>query len=155
MLERVDKCLDTFVQLARDPDHKVRSCAVAGLGGYRRQTPAVNEQLEAALADRNDRVRANAIEALERTAPPEKAEDISRFIHDDNNRVRANAIKALLHWKVASAQEAIAQMLIDPRPKHRISARWVAGQMGMDHNDRIMPTQSTVKYRQEKVLIGN
>jgi HEAT repeat protein len=155
LLERVDECLDTFVQLARDPDHKVRSCAVAGLGGNSRQTPAVNEQLEAALADRNDRVRANAIEALEQTAPPEKAEDISRFIHDDNNRVRANAIKALLHWKVASAKQAIAQMLIDPRPKHRLSARWVAGQMGIDGNDRMESLQPVVKNRQEKVLLSN
>ena len=133
LLGRVDEGVEVFMELAQDRDRKVRSCAVAGLGESKRQHKTVSNQLLAALSDNDNRVRANAIEALEQTAAHDKAGEIARFIQDENNRVRANAIKALLHWKVASAKQAIAQMITDPRPKHRISALWVANQVGINH----------------------
>jgi len=133
LLGRVDECVVDFMEVAQDRDRMVRSCAVAGLGESKRRPETVSNQLLAALSDHDNRVRANAIEALEQTAAHDKAEKIARFIRDPNNRVRANAIKALLHWKVASAKQAIAQMMTDPRPKHRISALWVANQVGINH----------------------
>ena len=133
LLGRVDECIAVFLELTRDQDRKVRSCATAGLGESQQKHDVINKQLLTALSDQDSRVRANAIEALEQTATREKTQEISRFIQDENHRVRANAIKALLHWKVASAQQAIAQMLTDSRPQHRNSAQWVANQMGINH----------------------
>ena len=133
LLGRVDECVDVFMELARDRDRKVRSCATAGLADSRKKPKVIITQLITALSDEDSRVRANAIEALEKTAAPETSQKISRFVQDENNRVRANAIKALLHWKVASAQQAIDEMLGDSRPQHRSSAQWVAHQMGINH----------------------
>ncbi len=126
LLGCVDEYVDEFIELAQDRDHKVRSCATAALADSRQKPKVIITQLLTALSDEDNRVRANAIEALERTATRETSTEISRFVWDENNRVRANAIKALLHWKVASAQQAIDEMLADARPQHRTSAQWVA-----------------------------
>lgn len=134
LLGCVDDYMDELLELAHDRDQKVRSCAIAGLGESQQGHEKITTLLVGALCDADSRVRANAIESLERIAPREKAHDISQCIQDKNNRVQANAIKALLHWKVASAKQAIDRMLSDPRPKHRISAQWAANQTDINEN---------------------
>jgi HEAT repeat protein len=127
LLGRVGESVSELAALAKDEDRIVRSCAVAALG----EIKDVSEQqvdacLLEGLGDRDYRVQANAIEALEHRHPEEAVEQITPFSQSPNNRVRANAIKAMLSWRIDSAQQAIRQMLRDGRVKHRISAQWVA-----------------------------
>jgi len=118
-------------KLADDPDQKVRSCAVAGLGELKLPSVESENCLWKALKDTDNRVRANAIEALQRRGVRAAAKCFELLAADENNRVRANAVKALLIWKVSSSRQAIRQMMADPRPRHRRSARWVARQMSI------------------------
>jgi HEAT repeat protein len=139
LLEQVDEFGPALQKLAGDPDRKVRSCAVAGLGELSTRSGILEACLRSALKDADSRVRANAIEALEHRQVRSAVKDFEHFTRDANNRVRANAIKALLSWKVDSARQAIQQMITDPRPRHRRSARWVAQQMSKQHTEGLDP----------------
>ncbi|MCH9023458.1 MAG: HEAT repeat domain-containing protein, partial [Planctomycetes bacterium] len=104
----------------------VRSCAVAALGQTGTPTPRlVEDRLIDALRDADMRVRANAVESLQRRDTRSALKQIERFVNHSHNRIRANSIWTLLHWKVKSAPNALARMLADERPLHRQSAQWV------------------------------
>jgi len=126
LLGRVNQCADTLRQLAHDPDDKVRSCAVASLGELdtAEKDPTMRHLVDA-LHDKDQRVQANAIEALEVRGDRRIAKKLEEFTESDNNRARANAIKALLTWRVAGAEQAIQKMVTDTRIRHRQSACWV------------------------------
>ncbi len=47
-----------------------------------------------------------------------------------NNRERANAIKVLHRLRLGAFDTALAGMLNDPRPEHRISAMWALKETG-------------------------
>jgi len=114
--------------LSRDSDRMVRSCAIAALG----QTTPTDETrrcLIEALRDKDTRVQANAIEAIEVQKLNDLTPALEPLMQSSNNRLRANAIKALLTWKVASAQQAIEQMVSDSRSQHRRSAQWLISQL--------------------------
>jgi HEAT repeat protein len=89
--------------------------------------------IERVLNDVDPRVRANAIEVLEARQGaaflPMLAERARAA--GSNNRERANAIKALHHMKVKTAHVALASMLNDPRPEHRVSALWALRSIGL------------------------
>jgi len=126
ILGQVGAWVTDMIRLTRDEDRIVRSCAIAALGESDKSGEGgVVNCLYDALRDSDFRVQANAIEALQYQQGQPVAERISPFTHSPNNRVRANAIKTLLTWKVDSAQQAIQQMLRDPRVPHRRSAQWV------------------------------
>ncbi len=130
-LGQAGDCVSELIRLARDEDRMVRSCAVAALGEIdAASSPSVESCLFAALRDTDVRVQANAVEALEHRQDRQTIERISPFVHSPNNRARANAIRALLIAKIDSARQAIQQMLRDPRPAHRLSARWI-----LEHTD--------------------
>ena len=125
-LARVDSCRPELQRLARDSDPYVRSCAVGALGAV--SAPLSSHILPAlleALRDADLRVRANAVEALEKHPLPTYAPALTPLTTAPDNRLRANAIKTLLAWKVASARRAVEQMLTDRRPRHRASAHWI------------------------------
>ena len=102
----------------------MRSCAVAGLGQKRQTDEPAKILLLNSLKDKDPRVRANAIEALQQCGWQD-AQRLIELTEDIDNRVRANAIKALLSVRVEAAQPAIESMLNDRRARHRRSARWV------------------------------
>jgi len=129
-LDQVDRYGENITRLTADRDAVVRSCAVAALGQIRREdSQFCNRRVIAALNDPDSRVRANAVEAVERRNIRTADDLIDRLTHSNNNRVRANAIKAQLTWKVESARGAIRDMLHDQRPRHRRSARWLWEQL--------------------------
>ncbi|MCW5777038.1 MAG: hypothetical protein KIS87_11415 [Phycisphaeraceae bacterium] len=112
--------------------------AVAALGDAG-APPRAAETLRSCLAHPDDRVRANAVEALarrmrrERTdfaAPKSVAQAAVSFIEfkaDGHHRVRANALRAMLAFgdSHAAAGELVG-MLRDERPGHRLAAAWLA-----------------------------
>jgi HEAT repeat protein len=108
--------------LAHDTAPVVRSAALSALGQV--PTPASERILRAAMNDADGRVRANAVESLDRltagTAP-----QIYERLHDPDNRARANATKALVKLGIREAAEILCAMLRDPNARQRISALWV------------------------------
>jgi HEAT repeat protein len=119
-----------LMQACGDPNAKLRSKAIAVLGALDSVSPEV--VLERVLNDADPRVRANAIEVLEARQGPQFLPMLAERARaaTANNRERANAIKALHHMKVKTAHVALAAMLHDPRPEHRVSALWALRSIG-------------------------
>jgi HEAT repeat protein len=119
---------ESVVPLTTHAHPKVRSKAVMVLG----EIPGLSVELlmERIVRDTDARVRANAIEVLEDHQTPQLITLLAERSKTTNNRERANAIKALNHMKVGNVGPALAAMLQDPRPEHRISALWALKQMG-------------------------
>lgn len=93
-----------------------------------------------AVASRDDRVRANAIELA-----PIPAHTLIEYRDDPNHRVRANAIKRLIeedsmtdptHANTVSG--SLIEILGDPRPMHRLAGAWVAQHVvTLDQRERL------------------
>ncbi len=96
---------------------------------------AVRQALESAGAqavnDPDDRVQANAIEALDLMDWPERMAVTVPKLRSGNNRVRANAIKSLLRMERAEAGDALLDMLEHSSGSHRLSAVWVVESVGL------------------------
>lgn len=120
---------DAILRLIHDPDGIVRATAAASLAGVDRGIAA--GALRSALSDAEPRVRANAIEALERTADERITAWIAPMLKAVEPRVRANAIKALLARQHAPAGDALLHMLEDSSRAARISALWVVQRLGL------------------------
>ena len=129
ILDRVETSRDTILKMTRDSHANVRSCAIAALGQVNSDSVStVEPYLRDALYDRDARVQANAVEALEKLDLKHNAKTLEPLMDSKDNRLRANTIKALLNWKVAAAKAAIQKMVSDPSLKHRRSGLWVLRQ---------------------------
>jgi hypothetical protein len=92
--------------------------------------------IRAALLSRDDRVRANAVEAMagfDGDAWKDRAHVLELLTQDADSRTRANAVRILLMGRSPRAGSALKRMLLDPRPRHRISALWAAGSARAAH----------------------
>ncbi len=67
--------------------------------------------LKSKLRDRDDRIVANAVEALDRVAPLENADLLDPFMHHSSYRVQGNALVALWHAGSLKAGDALADLL--------------------------------------------
>jgi HEAT repeat protein len=83
------------------------------------------------LNDEDPRVRANAIEVVEKRNDAEYIPMLAQRARSSHNRERANAVKALGKMKLSIAQQALSSMLEDERGDHRISALWALRQIGL------------------------
>ena len=112
-----------LVALADDGDSHVASSAVAALadGGTGRRLEAIR----GALARDDDRVQANALEALRRI-DGRAAEPFASFTDSRSNRLRANALRALLPRHTEEGLSGLRAMITDRDPLHRVSGVWVA-----------------------------
>ena len=134
-LQQADRFADRLLELADDGDARVASAAVKALGSLSDQA-RVAEALELALHHDDDRVRSNAIEALERL---KRVRPVASRLFDmagrqgrgKSNRSRATAIKALLELPTGDALPQLQQMLRDADQAHRISALWVVERLGL------------------------
>jgi HEAT repeat protein len=75
------------------------------------------------LHDDDERVQANAVEAL--AAGGGAASIVADKMDSAHNRTRANAIKWLLEAGHPAGPKALTAMLTDTRAAHRLSALWV------------------------------
>lgn len=130
-LELTQELHGVLMRACTDPNPRVRSKAVQALGSL--PSAPAEALLERVLSDQDARVRANAIEVLERTGrkdyiPLLTARARNRHAH---NRERANAIKALHRMHVGVAAQQLTNMLRDDRPEHKISAMWALRQIGI------------------------
>jgi HEAT repeats len=121
---------DTLLRLSRDKDAYIVSAAVKALGSAepKRAVP----QVESALKHQDERVRANAIEALAQLDSTRHVDQLTEMAGEhEANRARANAIQALMRMNATDALSALSRMLADPRPNHRASALWLIETMGI------------------------
>jgi HEAT repeat protein len=118
-------------ELVRDESTRVASAAVRGLGAIPDSTIAA-DVIERALEHPDDRVRANAVEAIERLDRLSHVRgELQRLSEGRGNRSRANAIKAMMTLPMGEALDALRSMLADEDPRHRVSALWVVDQLGL------------------------
>ncbi|GAB4108759.1 MAG: hypothetical protein Kow00105_16520 [Phycisphaeraceae bacterium] len=121
---------DAVIRLCHDSDLKVVSAAVKALGTIDPQRAA--PILEAALDHEDERVRANAVEALGQLDIARYADRLVEMAGEQEaNRARANAIQCLMQMRTEEALCALSRMLADPRPEHRVSALWLVETLGI------------------------
>ena len=112
---------NSLCRLACRAPAMVRSAAAAALGEVEGFDSC--STLARCLGDADPRVQANAVEALANLgADPSAALD---KINSPHNRVRANVVLWLLKRQHPQGPMALAAMLTDSLPAHRISALWV------------------------------
>lgn len=135
-------------------DDRVRATAVAALGGV--DSEAARRVVRASLDAPDQRVRSNAVEAIE----PDPAV-LLEYKDDAGHRVRASAVRRLLAggggWMTdshasararAAAAEALAGMLGDDRDSHRLSGAWAAERVVLpEHRDAMGPAWRGVVRR--------
>jgi len=121
-LDMAERFADTLCHLARHADRMVRSAAATALGAV--NTFLVRRTLTRCLHDADGRVQANAVASLARAGGDPSG--VLDKLADNNNRGRANVIKWMLEADHPNGPLALATMLTDSRPAHRISAVWVA-----------------------------
>jgi len=79
------------------------------------------------LGHANDRVRANAVEAISCLSPRETvARLLAPMAQDRSNRVRGNVIRALAELGVSGLEPKVEEMLLHPDVSMRLSAVWAA-----------------------------
>lgn len=123
--------------LVEDPaaSPRVAATAAAALGDVPDSTAP--EALEPAFGHADPRVRANAIESLERVArrgdsPGRIAERVLEFKSSHEHRTRANALRALARrgaprtTDLDSVGDDLVRMLADDRAPHRLAGVWLA-----------------------------
>ncbi len=121
---------DAILRLCHDRDPHVVSAAVKALGTA--EPDRARTVIESALNHEDDRVRANAVEALARLDASKHVDQITQMTGEgESNRARANAIQALMQMRAGDALQALSRMLADPRPEHRTSALWLVESMGI------------------------
>ena len=118
-----------LLALAADRDAVIVSAAVTAIGSA--EGPDARAALNRALDHADSRVRANAVESLERIESAQQVRRWSSMAKDEENRPRANAIGALLSLRHGEAIGALTRMLRDARRRHRISALWLVDSMGL------------------------
>ncbi|MGC4031618.1 MAG: HEAT repeat domain-containing protein [Tepidisphaeraceae bacterium] len=118
----------TLERLCTHISPRVRSKAAAMLAGGPK--PRI-EILDRMLDDADARVRANAIEVVEKTNSVAHVPLLGQRTRSPAPRERANAIKALHGMGVEAAAGYLSDMLHDKRSEHRISALWALRQTGV------------------------
>jgi len=115
--------------LVESDDSHAASAAVRILGGC--DSIEAKAAIDRALAHADSRVRANALEALERHLSHRHLATLTTMAQREDNRPRANAIRLLIREHSDTALHALTHMLADDRPRHRTSALWLAKSMGV------------------------
>ncbi len=110
-------------------DEKSRSIAVGLMSKMKGAT--ADRIMQMALHDYDQRVQANAVEALESADSDQRFKLLAPKLEADNNRVKANAVKALLPLRARDAAEALIHMIQDDQREHRLSALWVIEELGL------------------------
>ena len=125
-LELESQMGSAVLELCADEHAKVRSKAVSLLIGVSHLAP--DALIDRLLIDPDPRVRANAIEVLESRFHAQWVPILVERARHGTNRERGNAIKVLHRLKASAFASALAAMLRDTRPEHRVSGMWVLRQ---------------------------
>jgi HEAT repeat protein len=150
-------CAEVMSRAARDSDGVVRSLAVAMLGHF--EAPAGQRILRDALDDRDPRVQANAIEALDRLGAEAPQDRMALKLVTSGGRVRANAVASLVRHKKREGVAGLLQMLNGGLVSDRVSGLWVVehlrlvGAADRLGNMALHDPEPDVRLRAETVLL--
>lgn len=106
---------------------KIRATAVNLMGKV--IGPNDHDLILSLLNDKDVRVRANTVEALESLGNKRLVPILLRFRKDQNNRIRGNVIKALYTLGFTDVEQDILDMLGLPTDLMKASALWVVAQI--------------------------
>ncbi|MFZ2960218.1 MAG: HEAT repeat domain-containing protein [Candidatus Ozemobacteraceae bacterium] len=105
---------------------RLKASILSAVGKLARSTDPVQDILSTAMGDPDARVRANAVEVVERLRIAGSGRLLLPLLADEDNRVRGNVLKAL--WTShdrRALQGALKGMLESPNPWMRASAAFV------------------------------
>jgi anti-anti-sigma regulatory factor/HEAT repeat protein len=121
--------VNILLDALHDNNRLVRACAVKTLGKLAdHREPGIIARF---LSDRDSRVRANAVEAIEDSKGIARLTGfLVRLKNDTNNRVRGNVLKALFLSGYKDAEKELLAMLTDPDELMCSSAVWAIGEIG-------------------------
>ncbi len=110
----------------KDTNARVKACIVTAVSRLALPDDDIVDFLTRALHEEDSRVRANAIEAIEKLDLPDVARLLLPMLKDEDNRVRANVIKALWNKDDQSKLlEMLKEMASDENPWMKASAIFV------------------------------
>jgi len=122
--------------LEREWNHDNRASLVISLGDLKRKEFV--SPLFSLLSDENDRVRANAVEAIGRCMERKTVlRYLEEMLTDSNNRARANAAMAIWLMGEKSGLEELVRMTEDEDPLISCSGLYGIGEAFTDENVRI------------------
>ncbi len=111
-----------------DTNPRIKACIVTAVSRLALPEDNIVDFLTQALREDDARVRANAIEAIEKLDLPDVTRLLLPLLKDEDNRVRANVIKAL--WTKddqGRLLEVLKEMACDENPWMKSSAVFVLG----------------------------
>jgi len=121
-------------------EDNLRATAVSMLANVR--NPSLRSVFLGMVHDRNDRVRANAVEGLGACLTGKGlVRALAPLVTDRNNRVRANALLLLLRLGIERAEAALRQMVDSTSALFRASAAYVIGEAPFAPSRRDMLTR--------------
>lgn len=123
-----DQFREPIERLCVNPNAKVRSKAAALLASHDAPDSGILDRM---LDDADARVRANAIEVVEKKQSTTHVGLLDARTRSPSGRERANAIKAMHGMGIAAATGHLHEMMQDQRSEHRISALWAIRQAGL------------------------
>ena len=90
------------------------------------------------LNDRDRRVLANAVEALEETGHKQITRLLEPLMRHPDNRIRANAAKAAWTLGDERGRAVLVEMLGSPRVEMRLSGLWGLRQIGLKEEAEVV-----------------
>lgn len=94
--------------------------------------------LKAFLTFEDDRVRANAVDAMALLDNIEVVEILKALVGDRNNRVRANAIRGLWGKGIRFGLNTLPEELRSPNPKKRASVAYILGEIKEERSAELL-----------------
>jgi hypothetical protein len=95
--------------------------------------PNDHELIMSLLSDKDKRVRANSVEALEHLGNKRFVPILLRFRKDPANRIRGNVLKALYKLGYLDIVDDLAAMMESPDHFMKASGLWVVSQIKLSH----------------------
>jgi HEAT repeat protein len=132
ILGQESKIQKTLKRLSQEPDERVRATVAKALRIFTEAKEKLN-LTRAFLDDTDTRVRANAIETIDRVEDQEMMDRLIGLSRSPNSRERANSIKKLWELGYQDFEISLIQMLSDPDEWTRASAVWVLGEIEAPH----------------------
>ena len=104
----------------------MKACILSSLGRLARASDPIEEVVGQALGDQDSRVRAHAVELVDKLRLSGTVRQLVPMLSDEDNRVRANVLKALWDSHDRSALlQTLREMIASPNRWMRISAAFV------------------------------
>jgi len=132
ILGQESKIQATLLRLSKEPDQRVRATVAKALQIFSEAKQRL-ELTRTFLQDEDTRVRANAIESLDRVEDGGVLDRLIELTRSSNSRERANAIKKLWEQGYRDFELSLVRMLQEPDEWTRASAVWVLGEMEAPH----------------------